>query len=272
MKFIKVAIVVSNKLRPILVKILPVEILSAMKSKIIQKHTDNLNNVNYIKFSPNKYPPGINLIGNIRGDNGLGQSLRLITDIVDQSDRDFIIYNYYVPPGTSMNNHSYDNKISQKLIYNINIIHINTSEFTIAYLDMGKKVWDYRYNIAYWLWELEDFPQEWVKCINLVDEIWTPSEFITKTLRKVTNKPVNTIAYSVTAPYDELYDRKYYGLPEDGFLFLMTFDSGSIMERKNPSGTIDAFKKAFTRDDDKVGLVIKINELEKKYLYYYKDT
>ena len=34
------------------------------------------------------------------------------------------------------------------------------------------------------------------------------------------------------------------------------------MERKNPIGTIEAFKKAFDKDNKDVGIVIKINELE----------
>ena len=82
----------------------------------------------------------------------------------------------------------------------------------------------------------------------LADEIWTPAEFISNTLRKYTDKPVTTVPYSVTAPTDDKYDRKYFKLPEDKFLFLMMFASGSIMERKNPIGTIEAFKKAFDKD------------------------
>jgi glycosyltransferase involved in cell wall biosynthesis len=42
----------------------------------------------------------------------------------------------------------------------------------------------------------------------------------------------------------------------------MMYNSGSIMERKNPVGVLEAFKKAFERENNKVGLVIKINEME----------
>ncbi len=56
-------------------------------------------------------------------------------------------------------------------------LHINAHEFTVSYMQLGKQVWDYRYNIAFWLWELEEFPAEWVDCISIVDEIWTPAEF-----------------------------------------------------------------------------------------------
>ena len=42
------------------------------------------------------------------------------------------------------------------------------------------------------------------------------------------------------------------------FLFLMMYDRTSMTERKNPEAVIQAYKKAFTRQD-KAGLVIKIN-------------
>ena len=47
----------------------------------------------------------------------------------------------------------------------------------VAHLSLGKEVWDYRYNIGYWAWELETFPEEWLPAFKLVDEVWTPSDF-----------------------------------------------------------------------------------------------
>jgi len=85
---------------------------------------------------------------------------------------------------------------------------------------------------------------------------------VSESIRKKTDKPVRTIPYPVKAPTDERYDRKHFNLPKDKFLFFMMYNSGSIMERKNPIGTLEAFKKAFDKDNSNVGLVIKINEME----------
>ena len=93
----------------------------------------------------------------------------------------------------------------------------------------------------------------------MLDEIWTPSEFISNSLRKVTNLPVRTIPYCVKAPVEEKYSRSYFGLPEEQFLFLAMYDSNSTRERKNPMGAILAFKSAFEKDNQNVGLVLKIN-------------
>ena len=262
MSLSKLALDMANKLRPVLTKIIPASVLSGVKARIVEKHVDNLKNVNIEPFDKNKNLRGVNLIGNIRGDNGLGQSMRLVADILAQSKEEFTINNFYVPPGGSMQDRSYDHKLTQTHPYGVNLIHVNASEFSLCYMDKGRELWDYRYNIAYWLWELEDFPEQWLPNICLADEIWTPADFITNTLKKYTDKPVVTVPYCVTAPTDDAYDRKHFGLPEDKFLFLMMFDSGSVMERKNPLGTIESFKKAFRGDNEDVGIVIKINELE----------
>ena len=51
--------------------------------------------------------------------------------------------------------------------------------------------------------------------------------------------------------------RSYFGLPEDAFIFLTTFDSFSFIERKNPLGVIKAFREAFPPDKQDVVLVVK---------------
>lgn len=262
MKLSKFVLNTANAMRPVLTKVVPASLLSNLKAKLVEKNTKSLDKVNIQPFQKDKFPYGVNLVGNIRGDNGLGQSMRLIANIISESETPFTINNFFVPPGGSMTDGTYDAKITTDAPYNINLIHVNASEFTICYMQMGNKLWDHRYNIAYWLWELEDFPEEWLANINLVDEIWTPAEFISNTLRKYTDKPVRTIPYCVNAPTDDNFDRKHFGLPEDKFLFLMMFDSGSVMERKNPLGAINAFKKAFGKENKDVGLVIKINEIE----------
>ena len=73
-----------------------------------------------------------------------------------------------------------------------------------------------RYNIAYWLWELPEFPTEWRYTFRLFDEIWTPAEFISRVLRECTGLPVYTMPYGLPQPVtDPACDRAFFGLPED---------------------------------------------------------
>ncbi len=256
-------------LRPVLTKIIPMKLLSKMKAGIINNATDKLSADSIEKYEAGRYKCGANIIGNIKGDNGLGQSARIMCRLLDENKEPHVIRDFFVPPGGSRSNDTYDDRLTEELPFDVNIIHVNASEFMVAYLSLGKEVWDYRYNIGYWAWELETFPEEWLPAFKLVDEVWTPSDFVTNTLKKYTDKPVITVPHCVAPETDTVkFDRKHFNLPEDKFLFLVMYNSGSVMERKNPLAAIKAFKEAFCKDEQTkekykdVGLVIKISEAE----------
>ena len=256
-------------LRPVLTKIIPMKLLSKMKAGIINNAADRLSDDAIEKYEQGRYKCGANIIGNIKGDNGLGQSARIMCRLLDENEEPHVIKDFFVPPGGSRTNDTYDDRLTEELPFDVNIIHVNASEFMVAYVSLGKEVWDYRYNIGYWAWELETFPEEWLPAFKLVDEVWTPSDFVTNTLKKYTDKPVITVPHCVAPETDTVkFDRKHFNLPEDKFLFLVTYNSGSVMERKNPLAAIKAFKEAFCKDEQTkekykdVGLVIKISEAE----------
>jgi glycosyltransferase involved in cell wall biosynthesis len=251
-------------MRPVLIKLVPKGVLSSLKARVIEKEARQIAESSIEPFDAKKFPKGVNLIGDIRVDTGLGESMRYVSQILDAARLDNLIYNYFVPPGMNMSDHSCDEKISDKLKYGVNIFHINASEMPVAYMDLGKAFFDGHYNIGFWLWELEDFPKEWMPAFNLIDELWVPSDFEKNIFEKLTDKPVLTVPYPVA---DKVGDRKAdrkrrndFSLPEDKFLFLMMYDGGSGAARKNPDKVIESFKKAFAPNDDRVGLVVKLKQ------------
>lgn len=250
---------VAEILKPLLVKIIPITILRKMKKRMLSIYESRMTKIKLRPYDISYCQKGINLIGNIKGDSGLGQSCRLLAAELETLDYPLCIVQHTSSLNLSMNDMTYDGKLSQSIKYGINIFHINAHEFFISYCQLGKKTFERHYNIAYWLWELEEFPDEWAKYTNMLDEIWTPAEFISESIRKQTNKPVITVPYYITAPVCSEYDREYFDLPQNKFLFLMMFDCGSMIERKNPQAAISAFKMAFTPEDVNVGLLIKVN-------------
>lgn len=244
-------------LRPVITKVVPMKVLSRMKASVVNKASANVAAEGFLPYEPKSFPYGVNLVGNIKGDNGLGQSARIAAKLLETAEVPYVIRDFFVPPGGSRTNTEYEGKtinedgknggkVSQdQMPYGINLIDVNASEFTLAYMNMGKEMWDRHYNIGFWAWEVEDFPEEWLPAFNLVDEVWTPSEFVSNVLRKYTDKPVMTVPHCIELKTDSNCDRKYFGLPEDKFLFMVSFSSGSVMERKNPLAAIKAFKEAF---------------------------
>ena len=202
---------------------------------------------------------GINLVGNFKAETGLGQSCRLVADEIIASGISCSLYQYEQLGIMAEGQYGdYEEKVSSNLPHNINVLHINPHEIGLAFMQNHEKIWNGRYNIGFWLWELEEFPEQWTPCFHCVDEIWTPSEFITNAVRKKTSLPVVTIPYHIEASVKGNYNRSDFSLPDNQFLFLMMYDRTSMTKRKNPEGVIKAFKKAF-KPNENVGLVIKIN-------------
>lgn len=90
-----------------------------------------------------------------------------------------------------------------------------------------------------------------------MDEILVASAFVEQAVRKVTDKPVLRIPMPLGTIEDSGLQRADFGLPETAFIFLVTFDFSSRMERKNPEAAIRAFRAAFPPERRDVRLLVK---------------
>lgn len=114
------------------------------------------------------------------------------------------------------------------------------------------------YRVGYWYWELSDLPAEVAARVSLVDEVWAPTRFVAEAFRKRLSIPVRVMTPGVTLPPFRRRQRSDFGLPDDRFLVLFTFDMASTLARKNPLGLIQAFRQAFHRGEP-AHLVIKVS-------------
>jgi glycosyltransferase involved in cell wall biosynthesis len=86
-------------------------------------------------------------------------------------------------------------------------------------------------------------PVEWDPAFALVDEIWVYSRYVAEQLARVAPVPVVTVPPPVAAPAPGP-GGPGLELPA-GFRFLCSFDYFSTLERKNPLGAVEAFRRAF---------------------------
>lgn len=112
--------------------------------------------------------------------------------------------------------------------------------------------------VAVWYWELEDVPADWAARMGWPDEVWAPTAFLADAFRKVVSVPVRPMLPGVELPAFTPKSRTELGIPP-GFVFLVTFDMGSVMARKNPLGALDAFRRAFPGGRPGVHMVIKVS-------------
>jgi glycosyltransferase involved in cell wall biosynthesis len=136
------------------------------------------------------------------------------------------------------------------------LTHAATPYFQNGYERAGLWPGENIYRIAYWAWELEAIPDEWVEASQLVEEIWSPTEFVAKAMRARMPRPVHRMLPGLEVGPLEKVSRASLDIPKDHFVFLFTFDLHSQIHRKNPVGVFRAFREAF-REDDRATLVIK---------------
>ena len=96
------------------------------------------------------------------------------------------------------------------------------------------------YNIGFLLWEFQVLPKEHKEKLPHLDEVWTPSQFVTDIYQKETENPVITMKKGI----EPLPNIKPCSNP-DKFTVLNAFDFHSSVERKNPLASTQAFQIAF---------------------------
>jgi hypothetical protein len=204
---------------------------------------------------------GVNLAGYFGSEKGVGEAGRAAARALEAASIPYVLNNL-IDSG-SVNIDSTLSGFTDQNPYSINLIHVNADQVPVFAAAKGDAYFRGRYNIGCWFWELSDFPQEWHSSFGPFDEIWAASSFIQDSLARVSPVPVVRMPLALRPePRINYYlDRSAFRLPLDVFIFLFTFDFGSVFERKNPLGVIRAFKLAFGGRDDTL-LLLKIAHSE----------
>jgi glycosyltransferase involved in cell wall biosynthesis len=206
------------------------------------------------------YGKGVNIIGFIRAEMGLGESSRLAARALESVNIPFDMMNFPIIASRA-DDLTWQHKEVSEPSFKVNVIHTNADTMRSVHKHFGPELFDRRFNIGYWHWELPDFPNEFCDGFHFVSEVWAPSNFVVESIAKKSNVPVIRIPHGIEVHAPDHINRQKFDLPNDKFLFLSMYDTQSYYRRKNPQGAILAFKQAFAPSDYSVGLVVKLNHL-----------
>lgn len=202
-------------------------------------------------------PFGVNLIGYARGQLGIGEDVRMAALALTAAAIPFSVYS--VAPGCEVeqNDHSLDAHLSNTRPYAINLFCMTGMETARLAASEGSPLFEGRTSIGYWPWELPQWPADWQHAYNLVDELWASSRFTYQAYAGSCPKPLRHQPMVVDVTPSAGRNRADFGLPTDVFLFIFSFDGLSSLARKNPFACVRAFRTAFPRGTEPVGLVVK---------------
>jgi glycosyltransferase involved in cell wall biosynthesis len=203
-----------------------------------------------------QFSPGVNLIGYAHGVLGMGEHVRMSALAMQAADVPGAIVNFTLGLGERREPVELGLPPIRAPRHRCNVFHVNADQMPRTYLHLGSAFFRGRYNIGYWAWELGTWPREWLPAIGTVDEIWAPSQFIRDAIAPATRKPVQWMPLCVELPAFRELPRSAFGVPNDAYLFVFTFDGHSYFERKNPRAAVRAFQAAFPSEGD-ARLIIK---------------
>lgn len=218
--------------------------------------------------------PGINVVGLLRAEFGIGTAARLLLRSVERSGIPFSVsvddatahrqehplnFEHHFPV---LQLSSDEGEIQSLVLANT---HDTPAEFpypltVIALNADGLRDFSLRKPHAVrnktvaglWFWEVEEFPKRFWQAFDLVDEVWVASEHVRAALAPATKKPVRVIPLGAMNPVADrpaLRQRanEEFGIGEDRFVVTYIFDYASVADRKNPWGAVEAFCRAFPR-------------------------
>lgn len=193
---------------------------------------------------------GVNILGYLTAELGLGEMGRIVHDAI-------------VHAGVEVSSVLEERAVSNRTgiekptttgepRFGVSLLAVNADQTRLATAN-HPDVMHNRYRIGLWAWELEDFPNWQHEAFQLVDEVWTVSDFCRAAFAAHTDIPVKTIPVPVRDPGEPSRKPRRAG---DPVTFLFAFDFNSVAQRKNPWGAVEAFRRAFGDRED-VRLVIK---------------
>ncbi|MWD29553.1 glycosyltransferase, partial [Aquicoccus sp. SCR17] len=199
---------------------------------------------------PDRPRAEVQLIGPLAKTSGLGQATRLSAEVLratglDVRGVDFDLDNP-APEGFSS-----DTMIEPYGPARINILHLNAESVPLAYA-YQPDVFSGAYNIGYFFWELDRPALCHYLGMELLDEIWVSTEYGVSIYRPdAGDTPVVNVGMcyeehaDITREAARAFVNRRFGFDDSHYVCLVAFDSFSFVQRKNPVGALEAFRRAF---------------------------
>ena len=213
------------------------------------------------EYSRRHAHPGLNIVGFLTADLGVGESARAMVRAADAAGIPCALVPLKLNCLNRLGDETYAARLQEANPYSVNVFHIDPPAAGDIEHHHGANFRAGKYNVGYIAWELPEFPDPWLPFCDTFNEIWCPSDFTREAIAIKYPGPVLTMPHAISFPRPvssraEL--RKRFGLPEGAFLFLSLFDLNSYSARKNPHAAIEAFRLSGLGQEG-AGLVVKVH-------------
>jgi glycosyltransferase involved in cell wall biosynthesis len=194
------------------------------------------------RAEPGECPPGVNVVGYLRAEDGLGSVARSLIDVLALAETPM---SFRTCSATDSRQAVGVDAFDHLVTYDTTIACVNADQLPLLDQQLREAPPVAVTTVGIWAWEVDVFPQWMARSAALVDEVWVYSRHAADAVEAACAVPVHVFAPPVSVPESlGRIDRAAVDITDD-FTFLFCFDFASIFERKNPLAVIDAFCRAF---------------------------
>ncbi|HYF28180.1 MAG TPA: glycosyltransferase [Baekduia sp.] len=204
--------------------------------------------------------PGVNVVGPFEAELGNGETARMLVAALDAAGVPCLPIGFVA--SASRQGHAFPHATDPEALFPVSILCVNADQTPRFHARLGERFFAGRRTIGVWWWETTLLPPWLAESFAYVDEVWAGSAFVAEALRPAAGStPVHQVDLPVRWPDAPALPRDALGLPDDRPVVLFSFDHNSVLDRKNPQGAIEAFRRAFPvpGPDGPVLLVKSIN-------------
>ncbi len=211
-------------------------------------------------FARRRLEVGLNLVGYFRADLGIGESVRCAARAAEAAGLPHALVDLRLPCKNPMTDATFADRLRPDNPYPVNVVHVDAPGMRDLEHHHGAAFLRGKHTVGYWAWELPEFPDAWVGYADHCQEVWTPSDFVTRAVAEKLPVPVLTMPHAIAfdPPAGDLRGR--FGLPRDRFLFLFLYDLNSYSARKNPGAVLEAFRRSGLAGRE-AALVVKVHNV-----------
>ena len=183
-------------------------------------------------------------IGYVQASLGLGQSLRGLIRAAASTRIPFAIHPYDRNVESRRSGAFEPERYDRENRFRINITELAADQLPLLLGYLGPWRVGLSRNVLRTYWELPQAPVRWAGALSAVDELWAPKAFVAEAFAAIHAEPILIVPPCVELDFAGPAARSAFGLAEDVFYFIFTFDYHSYPARKNPLGLVEAFQAA----------------------------
>lgn len=188
----------------------------------------------------------VSLVGYLKTTSGVGQIARAMLRTLSGLPYALEARDIGLRVGGERSHTRYEGLESKEVSGRLQIFNINADQIAPVLENIGAERWCDAYKVAVPFWELDKFPAQFAEPLEQFDELWATTRHIQAVLyRQFRDKPIIYMPPDLTPEMRSIRDRKSFGIGDHEFVVFFAFDFLSQLERKNPKGAYEAFKRAF---------------------------